>query len=154
MSVCVCVWVCVCLGVEGSLCKKNRVLLWSHTELIVEGVVPDLLHVIPVGNDAMLDGVLQRKDAPLALSLISHVGVLLAHAHHDTLVPRAAHDGGEDSPGSIVARKPGLAHARAIVNHEGGNFFVTHDEDGYGLEGRIRGNSSAPNADLFENAPC
>merc|ERR1712186_4960 len=33
----------------------------------VEGVVPDLLHVIPVGDDAVLDGVLQGEDTPLGL---------------------------------------------------------------------------------------
>ena len=73
------------LGVEGSLSEQDRVLLRSNTELIVEGVVPDLLHVIPVGDDAVLNGVLQCEDTPLGLGLISHVGVLLAHAHHDAL---------------------------------------------------------------------
>ena len=30
------------LGVEGSLSQQDRVLLWGHTQLIVEGVMPDL----------------------------------------------------------------------------------------------------------------
>ena len=30
------------LGVEGSLSQQHRVLLWGHTQLIVEGVMPDL----------------------------------------------------------------------------------------------------------------
>ena len=30
------------LGVEGSLSQKDRVLLWGHTQLVVEGVMPDL----------------------------------------------------------------------------------------------------------------
>merc|ERR1719323_2048035 len=46
------------LGVEGSLSKKNRLLLWGNTELIVEGVVPDLLHVVPVGDDTVFNWVL------------------------------------------------------------------------------------------------
>merc|ERR1719339_829950 len=48
----------VSLGVEGSLSEEDRLLLRSNTELIVEGVVPDLLHIIPVGDDSMLNGVL------------------------------------------------------------------------------------------------
>merc|ERR1711944_292606 len=52
------------LGVEGSLSEENRMFLRSHTELIVEGVVPDLLHVIPVGDNAVLNGVLQCEDTP------------------------------------------------------------------------------------------
>merc|ERR1712186_300946 len=44
------------LGVEGSLSKEDGLLLGGNTELVVEGVVPDLLHVVPVGDDSMLDG--------------------------------------------------------------------------------------------------
>ena len=49
-----------------------------------------LLHVIPVGDDAVLDGVLQGQDTPLALSLITYVAVLLTHTHHHTLGGRSA----------------------------------------------------------------
>ena len=31
------------LGVEGSFCKKHRVLLRGNMELVVEGIIPDLL---------------------------------------------------------------------------------------------------------------
>merc|ERR1711953_853308 len=48
----------VSLGVEGSLGKKDRLLLRGNTKFIVEGVVPDLLHVIPVSGDSMLNRVL------------------------------------------------------------------------------------------------
>ncbi|KFU94387.1 hypothetical protein M959_11399, partial [Chaetura pelagica] len=105
------------LGVEGRLGEQRGVLLGRHTQLVVEGVVPDLgqakkicghtlnekpepapspwppgrgshlLHVIPVGDDAVLDGVLEREDPPLALRLVAYVAVLLPHAHHDTLTP-------------------------------------------------------------------
>ncbi|KFW82934.1 hypothetical protein N305_06045, partial [Manacus vitellinus] len=102
------------LGVEGGLGEQGRVLLGGHAQLVVEGMVPDLrqakdswgltragagalspsrgwgshlLHVIPVGDDAVLNGVLEREDAPLALRLVAHVTVLLPHAHHDTLTP-------------------------------------------------------------------
>merc|ERR1712219_103578 len=44
----------VSLGVKGSLSQEDRLLLRGDTELIVEGVMPDLLHVIPVGDDTML----------------------------------------------------------------------------------------------------
>merc|ERR1719173_305463 len=115
------------LGVEGSLGEEDGLLLRGNTQLVVEGVVPDLLHVVPVGDDAMLHGVLQGEDTPLGLGLVTDIGILLSHADHDTLVPGAAHDGGEDSPGGIVSGEAGLAHAGAIVNHQSGNVFVTHD---------------------------
>ncbi|KAE9411650.1 hypothetical protein Angca_001693, partial [Angiostrongylus cantonensis] len=47
------------LGVQGSLSQQNGVFLRSNTEFVVEGVMPDLFHVIPVGDDTVLDGVLE-----------------------------------------------------------------------------------------------
>merc|ERR1711894_589403 len=71
----------VSLGVEGSLSQEDRLFLRSNTELIVEGVVPDLLHVIPVGDDSVLNGVLEGQDTSLRLGLISYVGILLSHTN-------------------------------------------------------------------------
>merc|ERR1712026_387903 len=114
------------LGVEGSLSQEDGLLLWGNTELIVEGVVPDLLHVIPVGDDTVLNGVLQGEYTPLGLGLVSNIGVLLSHTDHHTLVPWATNDGGEDSPGGVITGKTGLAHAGAIVNDQSGCVLVTH----------------------------
>merc|ERR1712079_499262 len=116
----------VSLWVEGSLSEENGLLLGGNAELIVEGVMPDLLHVIPVGDDSMLDWVLQSENTSLALSLIADIGVLLSHTDHDTLVAGTAHDGGEDSAGSVISGEPGLAHAGAIVNDQSGGVLVTH----------------------------
>merc|ERR1712108_10552 len=66
----------VSLGVEGSLSQEDGLFLRSNTELIVEGVVPDLLHVIPVGDDSVLNGVLEGQDTSLGLGLISNIGIL------------------------------------------------------------------------------
>ncbi|KFM10385.1 hypothetical protein AS27_15214, partial [Aptenodytes forsteri] len=97
-------------GESGSLREQHGVLLGSHAQLVVEGVVPDLLHVIPVGDDAVLNGVLQGEDAPLALGLIPHVAVLLPHAHHDALMPGTPHNGRKHSTGGIIPREACLAH--------------------------------------------
>merc|ERR1719192_580276 len=114
------------LGVEGSLSEENWVFLGGNTELIVEGVVPDLLHVIPVGDNAVLDGVLQGEDSSLGLGFVSHVGVLLSHTDHHSLVAGAANNGGEDSSGSVISGKSSLTHAGAIVHNKSGNFVITH----------------------------
>merc|ERR1712079_535921 len=96
------------LGVEGGLSQEDWVLLRGDTELVVEGVVPDLLHVVPVGDDSVLNWVLQGEDTPLGLGLVSDVGVLLSHADHDTLVAGTSNDGGEDGPGASSPAKPAL----------------------------------------------
>merc|ERR1711893_75300 len=114
------------LGVEGSLSKEDGLLLWGNAELIVEGVMPDLLHVVPVGDDTMLNWVLQGEDTPLGLGLVSNIGVLLTHTDHDALVSWATNDGGEDSSWGIITGEASLAHAGAIVNDQSGNVLVTH----------------------------
>merc|ERR1719186_1182827 len=101
----------VSLGVEGSLSQENGLFLRGNTEFIVEGVVPDLLHVIPVGDDSMLYWVLEGEDTSLGLCLISNIGILLSHTNHHTLVARTSNNGGEDSTGSIISSETSLAHA-------------------------------------------
>merc|ERR1739848_44769 len=114
------------LGVEGSLSQEDGLLLGGNAELVVEGVVPDLLHVIPVGDDSVLHGVLQGEDTSLGLSLVTDIGVLLSHTDHHSLVAGATDDGGEDSSGSVISGESSLAHAGAIVNNKSGNVLVTH----------------------------
>merc|ERR1719323_1996620 len=118
----------VSLRVKGSLSQEDRLLLRGNTEFIVEGVMPDLLHVIPVSDNTMLNRVFQGEDTPLGLSFISNIGVFLAHTNHDTLVTRASNNGWKDSPGSIITGKTSFTHAGAIVDNESSNVFVTHVE--------------------------
>merc|ERR1712128_60077 len=114
------------LRVEGSLSQEDGLLLRGHTELIVEGMVPDFLHIIPVGDDSVLNGVLEGEDTPLGLGLVTNIGVLLSHTNHHSLVAGAANNGGEDSPGGVISSETSLAHARAIVTDKGSYVFVTH----------------------------
>merc|ERR1719486_255761 len=100
----------VSLGVEGSLSEEDGLFLGGDTEFIVEGVMPDLLHIIPVGDDTVFNWVFQGKDTPLGLSFISNIGILLTHTDHDTLVTGASNNGREDSPGGIVTSKASFAH--------------------------------------------
>merc|ERR1711892_1318522 len=55
----------VSLGVEGSISQEDGLFLGGNTEFVVKGVVPDLLHIVPVGDDSMLNGVLEGKDTSL-----------------------------------------------------------------------------------------
>merc|ERR1712082_589417 len=116
----------VSFGVEGSLSQEDGLFLRGNTEFIVEGVMPDLLHIIPVGDDSMFNWVLQGEDTSLGLSFISNIGILLSHTDHHTMVARTSNNRGEDSTGSIISSKSSLAHAGAIVNDKSSNVFVTH----------------------------
>jgi hypothetical protein len=52
-------------GIERGLGEKDGMFLRSNTEFIVEGVVPNLLHVVPVGDNTVFDGVFQGEDTSL-----------------------------------------------------------------------------------------
>merc|ERR1711892_380907 len=116
----------VSLGVKGSLSKEDGLFLRGNTELIVEGVVPDLLHIIPVGDDSVLNGVLEGKDTSLGLCLFSNIGFLLSHTDHHSLVARTSDNGGKDGTRSIISSETSLAHAGAIVTDKSSYVFVTH----------------------------
>ncbi|MCY5962408.1 hypothetical protein OV760_29020, partial [Salmonella enterica subsp. enterica serovar 1,4,[5],12:i:-] len=95
-------------------------------QFILEGVVPDLLHVIPVGHNPMLNWVLQGQNASLALGFITNITIFLTHSNHHTLVTGPSHDGGKHSPGSIIACKASLTHPRSIVDHQSCNIIISH----------------------------
>merc|ERR550539_260513 len=118
----------VSLGVEGSLSKEDGLLLGCNTEFVVEGVMPDLFHIIPVGDDSMFNWVFQGKDTSLGLSFISYIGIFLSHTDHDTLMSWASNNGWEDSPGGVISSETGFAHAGAIIDYQSGYVFVTHFE--------------------------
>merc|ERR1719361_1393170 len=94
------------LGVKGSFSQEDRLFLRGNTEFIVESVMPDLLHVVPVGDDTMFNWVFEGKDTSLGLGFISNIGVFLTHTNHQTLMAGTANNRWEDSPGSVISRKP------------------------------------------------
>ncbi len=81
------------LGVDGSFGQQDWVLLRSHTQFVVESVMPDLFHVVPVCNHAVLNGISEGEDTTLGLGLIADIGIFLTHANHDTMVTRSADNG-------------------------------------------------------------
>jgi hypothetical protein len=114
------------LGIEWSFGKEDWVFLRSNSKFVVEGVMPDLLHVIPVGDNTMFNGVLEGQDTSLGLSLISDIGIFLSHTNHDTLMSGSSNDGGENGSRGIVSGKTSLAHTGSIVDNKSGHVVVTH----------------------------
>lgn len=71
------------IGVQGKSFSEHGMHLGVATHNLLSKVFCATL----VGDYAVLNGVLQSQDAAFALSLITHVRVILAHAHHLVLVP-------------------------------------------------------------------
>jgi hypothetical protein len=116
------------LWVKRSFSQEDGLFLRGDTEFIVEGMMPDLLHIIPVGDDTVFNWVFEGKDTSLGLGFISNIGVLLTHTNHHTLMTGTANNRGEDSPGGVISSKASFAHTRSIVNDKSSYVFVTHFE--------------------------
>ena len=137
--------------VERSFCEQHGMFLWSNTKLIVEGVMPDLeiqssfllanqtfkninfqsrssylLHVVPVGDDSVFDGIFECEDTSLALCFVADVRVFLTHTNHHSLMPRSTNDGRKDGTRCIVSSETGLAHTGAIVDNKSSNVVISH----------------------------
>ena len=55
----------ISLGVEGGLSEQDWVLFGGNTEFVIKSVMPNLLHIIPVGDDTVLNGVLESENTTL-----------------------------------------------------------------------------------------
>jgi len=111
------------LGIQRSFSEKNRVFLRSYSQFIVEGVMPDLLHIVPVGDNTVFNGIFQSQNTSLGLSFVSNIGILLAHTDHYSSMSGSSNDGREHSSGCIITGKARLTHSRAVIYHERLNLF-------------------------------
>merc|ERR1712126_533183 len=99
------------LWVKWGFSQKNGLFFWCNTEFVVEGVAPDLFHIIPVGDDSVFNWVFQGKDTSLGLGFITYIGVFLSHT---TMTPwclgRPTMDGktalGASSPANPALHMP------------------------------------------------
>ena len=60
-------------GILGRLGKEDAALAGVLAELLLEDVVPDLLHIVPVMDDTRYDGVRKREDTSPVLSFVSNI---------------------------------------------------------------------------------
>jgi hypothetical protein len=102
----------------------------SDSEFVVEAMMPDLLHVIPVVDDTVLNGVAELKDSLLCLGFLPDIAIFV-HADHDVLVFGSAHHRREGRSGGIISGKTSFAHSRSVVNYHRHSFLFTHNQSIY-----------------------
>ena len=107
----------VSLWVHWGFSKENWVFSWVNTKFVVEGVVPDLFHIIPVGNDTVFDWVLEDEDTGLGAGFITNIAVLVLATSDGLHVLWTADDGWEDGAWSFITSETGLAHTGTIIDN-------------------------------------
>jgi hypothetical protein len=107
----------VSLRVKRGFSEEDGVFLRGNSEFVVEGVMPDLLHIVPVGNNTVFNGVFEGEDTSLGLGFISYIGIFLSHTNHNTSVSGSTNNGGENSSGSIISSKSGFAHSGTVIDN-------------------------------------
>ncbi|KAH3683828.1 hypothetical protein WICPIJ_005202 [Wickerhamomyces pijperi] len=105
------------LWVHWGFGQQDWVFFWGNSQFVVEGVVPDLFHIVPVGDNTVFDWVSQGQDTSLGLGFITNVRVLLAHTNHDTLVSWSTNDRWEDGTWGVVTSKTGLTHTGTVIDN-------------------------------------
>jgi len=85
--------------------------------------VPHLLHVVPVLNDSVLDGVPEPEHSSLLHGLLSDVDFVLIKSNHNAWDLGSAHNSGEHRPRGIISCKSSLADSRAIIDDHSGYLF-------------------------------
>ena len=86
-----CETLAVRLRVERRLSHHEGMFFWGDAQLAEESMMPNFLHVVPVGDLSRLDWVLEEEDIVFLLGFVTHEHVLLVHADHDSGDARTAH---------------------------------------------------------------
>jgi hypothetical protein len=85
------------------------VIFGGDSQFVVESVVPYFDHVLPVGDDTVLDGPLQEQHSLLAHGFLPHIALLLVQSHKDGGQFGFPHHRRECGSGGIVAGEACLA---------------------------------------------
>lgn len=90
--------------------------------------------VTSFSDNTVLSGVLQGQEILLALGLIAHVNVLLAHDHHNFLAMKTPNNDKKNVSWRTVTSKATFVHARNTVNKQQGDFFFLCSQGGEAIK--------------------
>jgi hypothetical protein len=88
--------------------------------------MPHLLHVVPVRNHAIGDGVFQIQDTSFFNCFIADEAVFLIHAYHYPWLLRTTDYSRKDPSWGIVSGKACLDDSSSVINYNGTYVFALH----------------------------
>lgn len=75
------------LGIQRSLSEKGGMFLGCNAQFVVISMVPNLFHVVPVSDNAMLNGIFEVENTPFCLGFVSIMRVSVAQKVRDGTHP-------------------------------------------------------------------
>jgi len=103
--------------VHWGLSKENVVLGGIDSELVGEAVLPDFLHLGPVGNDTGLDWVGKLKDTSHFLGLITDVFGFGLNTEHLLIGSWDTEDGWEFARWLVLSSETGFDDTGSVINN-------------------------------------
>ena len=103
--------------VHWGLSKENVVLGGIDSELVGEAVLPDFLHLGPVGNDTGLDWVGKLKDTSHFLGLITDVFGFGLNTEHLLIGSWDTEDGWEFAGWLVLSSETGFDDTGSVINN-------------------------------------
>lgn len=98
-------------------CQEHVVLLWRHLEFLLESMVPNLFHIVPVVHKPSLDRFFQHQNSSFLDRLITHIRIFLVHAHHDPWHFRFPYHSWKYATRGVIPRKSCLHYSAPIINN-------------------------------------
>jgi hypothetical protein len=80
-------------GISRGLCEQNGTVFWGHLKFIEEAVVPHLLHVLHVDDDAVDDWPGEVENPLFGCDFVPDVYIFLVHPDHLAWLLRFAYNG-------------------------------------------------------------
>mgnify|MGYP003692273383 CR=1 FL=1 len=108
---------------SGTFSEKTGEILWLNSKFVIETVMPDGTHVVPILDDAMLDWIVEIQHSFFAHGFLANVKFFGVHSRHHVDVLWEADNWGEACFWGIVSGKAGFTHAGAIIEDDRTGFF-------------------------------
>ena len=103
---------------------------WVNMELVVERVVPNPLHVVPVGDNTVFNWVLEEEDTSTGTGPISNIIIfVVAGGHVRIIVLWTTDDGWEDGAWGFTTSETYSAHTGTIIDNNRLN-IIMHGQTG------------------------
>lgn len=109
-----------------TFCQKDRMLCRSGSQLIVEAMLPYLLHILPVLNNTMLNRVMNFEYSFFCYCFLPNIYLFRIEAMHPLLILRCSNYCRKWGGRCIIAGKSSFTHSWTVVDNNRCAFFLWH----------------------------